>query len=376
MNESAVVVATDGAGSLAGYARSLSARLAAPVVTVPGGSGSFSPRVIRRLRAFDAPLLHLTSHHLARYGPFLRTPYVVTVHDLMRYRDWRERGAHPPLIEGPTLRDGLQLELDAAGLRGAAVLIAVSEHTRRELVDLLGVPDERVAVVPEGVDTAAFRHAPRPGVHEPYILYVGSEQPRKNLGTLFSAFRRVKALWPAVRLVKVGDPGSPGAPFRQVTLDEARATGVLPHLEFAGRVSHEELVGWYSSALCLVQPSRHEGFGLPVLEAMACGCPVVTSAGGSLPEVVGGAGVVYGDPDNVDSLASTLSRLMSSTAERCELARAGRERATAMSWERTAALTRRVWHQALGAAPQPDARPGAAPRFERRPASEHAVGAG
>jgi glycosyltransferase involved in cell wall biosynthesis len=364
MDRSVVIVATDGSGSLAGCARALSACSAAPTVTVRGFSGSFGrpllgaysarsfaadAQVIRRLRAVDAPLLHFTSHHLARYAPFVRRPYVVTVHDLIRHRDRIQRGAEPPLIQAPNLRDSLYLRLDALGLRRADALIAISEHTRRELVELLEVPPARVTVVPNGVDTQQFRPVQRRMLSDEYVLYVGSEQPRKNLATLFRAFMRARERRPDVKLVKVGAPGGPEALHRRATLDAARATGVLPHLLFADRVCHEELVAWYSGALCLVQPSRHEGFGLPPLEAMACGCPVVVSSGGALPEVVGDAGVVYGRPEDADALARELSRLLSSEGGRAALAHAGLERAAAMSWGRAAALTAAVWRHVLGA---------------------------
>jgi glycosyltransferase involved in cell wall biosynthesis len=147
--------------------------------------------------------------------------------------------------------------------------------------------------------------------------------------------------------VKVGQAGGPEAPFREHTRAAALATGALRHMVFTGRVSRRELVAWYSGAVCLVQPSRHEGFGLPPLEAMACECPVIVSSATALPEVVGDAGVVYGHPDDVDALAIAMSRVLSSAAERAELARAGRERARHMSWQRTAALTRKVWQRVL-----------------------------
>ena len=363
MDHEAVIVAPDGNGSLARYARALCESTDAPHVVVNGCSGGFGhpllsryslrcaaadAALVRGLRSVDAPLLHLTSHHLARYGPFIHRPYVVTVHDLMRYRDWKERGTRPPLIHEPNLRDSLHLRLDAAGLREAAALIAVSEHTKRELIHLLDVPEHRVHVVHEGVDGRAFRRVAEHLLPEPYLLYVGSEQPRKNLGTLFRAFVPLRELWPQLRLVKVGAPGGPEGPFRQMTLDDAGRTGALPHVVFADHVSHEQLVAWYSGAICLVQPSRHEGFGLPLLEAMACGCPVVTSSAGALPEVLGEAGIVYGRPDDFDSLARELSRLISSAAERRQLARAGLARAAEMTWERTARLTREVWRAVLG----------------------------
>src|SRR5215212_2617602 len=363
MEHNVAIVATDGNGSLAGYARALSASVDTETVTVRGCSGSFGHAllgreslrclaedalVVRRLRGVSASLLHLTSHHLARYGPLAGAPYVVTVHDLIRYRDLVERGERPPLIHEPNRRDALNLRLDARGLRKAAALIAVSHHTRRELIELLGVATERVTVVPEGVDPEAFRPVRRRMLAAPYVLYVGSEQPRKNLVTLFRAFARLRPRWPGLRLVKVGSPGGPEAPFRDRTLAQARACGVLPHVVFAERVSHAELLSWYSGAVCLVQPSLHEGFGLTPLEAMACGCPVVTSSGGALPEVVGEAGVVYGAPEDADALALELSTLIAGAADRARLRQAGLRRAAALPWSETARLTRAVWRSVLG----------------------------
>lgn len=387
-SDSVVIVAPGGNGSLAGYARSLSACVDVPAVHVNGCSGNFGHTllgahslrclakdagVVRRLRGMRAPLLHLTSHHLARYGPLVGSRYVVTVHDLMRHRDGFAPEAAEPLIHPPNRRDRLLLRADAAGLRAADALIAVSEHTRCELIRLLGIPAGRVTVVPEGVDAGAFRCVGRRLLRDPYVLYVGSEQPRKNLRTLFEAFMRVRELHPGLKLVKVGEAGGSEAPFREATRAHAVATGALQHVVFTGRVSHEELVAWYSGALCLVQPSRHEGFGLTPVEAMACGCPVIVSSGGALPEVVGDAGVVYGGPDDVDALAFALSRVLSSAAERADLARMGRRRAEAMTWERTAALTRAVWRKALAGSRSPER----APVWHRhRAPDDHALGLG
>ena len=356
------VVTTDGSGSLASYARRLAASTGAPTITVDGCSGTFghpllSVYALRRLRRdlgvvgelarADAPLLHFTSHHLARYGPWTRMPYVVTVHDLMRHRDWRERRRGTPLIHRPNLRDRLHLRLDAAGLRRADALVAVSGHTRRELVERLGIPPARITIVPEGVDCGAFRPVSERLLEDPYILYVGSEQPRKNLDTLFRAFARVRASFANLKLVKVGAPGGCEGPFRRLTLECAEATGVLADLVIAGKVSHDELLAWYSGACCLALPSRHEGFGLPSLEAMACGCPTVVSAAGALPEVAGDAGLVYGPPDDVNALADALRLLVSRPKERARLSRAGLERAREMSWAPTGTLTRRVWREVL-----------------------------
>ena len=182
-----VIVTTDGVGSLAGYSRQLARVADAPAIETHGCSGSFGrpllgknaarcalkdAQVVGRLRRVDASLLRL-SHHLARYGPSLGSPYVVTVHDLMRHRDWCARGDGEPLIHEPNARDRVHLRLDAAGLRRARALVAVSGHTKRELVELLGVPAGRVHVVPEGVDSGAFHRVDARPLADPYVLYVG-----------------------------------------------------------------------------------------------------------------------------------------------------------------------------------------------------------
>jgi glycosyltransferase involved in cell wall biosynthesis len=389
MEDGVAIVATDGNGSLAGYARALSALVDNPTVTVGGCSGSFGhallsrcslrcladdAAVLRRLRALDAPLLHLTSHHLARYGPFTGARYVVTVHDLMRHRDMAERGKRPPLIHEPNRRDALNVRLDAAGLCRADALIAVSEHTRRELVELLDIEPEKIRVVHEGVDPEAFRPVPRRLLDDPYVLYVGSEQPRKNLPTLFRALARLQQRRPGLKLVKVGVPGGPEAPYREQTLAHAREHRVVSQIVFAERVSHDELVAWYSGAVCLVQPSLHEGFGLTPLEAMACGCPVLVSSGGALPEVTGDAGVIYGLPGDADALTREVSRLLESDAERAALSRAGLGRAKQMTWTRTARLTREVWRRVLSEPlPAEQVVRDLAGRRRRQPKSRHGV---
>jgi glycosyltransferase involved in cell wall biosynthesis len=359
-----VLVPTTGNGSLAGYSQALARLIDVRCLPLDSCSGTFGHaplgryslqrlatdvRSVWRLRRCGARLLHLTNHHLARYGPASGIPYIVTVHDLIRYRDWTGRGRRPPLIHRPNVRDGAYVQLDAAGLRRAAALIAVSHHTRRELVEQLGVPPERVHVVHEGVDRSVYRPTSRRLLDRPYVLYVGSEQPRKNLATLFRAFAAVRTATGRadLALVKVGAPGGPEAPFRARMREQARAAGLGDELIVVGRVGVDELVAWYSGAICLALPSRHEGFGLPPLEAMACGCPAVVSAAGALPEVAGGGGIVYGHADDADALAGVLRRLLEYPDERQRVAAAGRLVAARFSWERAAAATVAVYRRVL-----------------------------
>jgi glycosyltransferase involved in cell wall biosynthesis len=364
-----ILVATEGSGSLDYFADRLAAHMGVATVAAPGCSGTFGHpllggdslalwrrdlAVVRRLRRQPARLLHLTSHHLARFGPWLRAPYAVSVHDLIRLGDWRERGRRSPGIQQLTLRDGLALELDALGLRRAAGLIAVSRHTRDQLARRLRIGGERIHVVHEGVDHERFKPVGGRLIDAPYLLFVGSEHPRKNLATLFGALRELRAepLGSELVLVKVGAPGNPEQPFRRRTLEQLRAAGVGDRVVLAGRVSAGELVAAYSGALCLVLPSLDEGFGLPVLEAMACGCPVIVADAASLPEVAGDAALVCRPPTDPAALAAAIRRVLGEEGLREALRQRGLRRAREFSWERTARETRAVYAR-LAAAPLP-----------------------
>ncbi|MFA7249207.1 MAG: glycosyltransferase family 1 protein [Dehalococcoidia bacterium] len=325
-------------------------------------------RFMRDLRSVQEPV-HFPNHHLARYGHVLRVPYVVTVHDLIRYFDLHRR---VPLIDRPNLRDRLYLALDYAGIRRAAAIIAVSATTKADLVEHLGVPESRVHVVYEGVDHTRFRPVDARPFDFPYLLYVGSEQPRKNLGILLEAFAALKrtGLHPDLRLVKVGLPGGRDAAFRAETERLAEQHGVMESTIFADRIHAEALPAYYAGAACTVLPSLYEGFGFPVLEAMACGSPVVVSSGGSLPEIAGDAAVVV-SPRDPAALADALSGLLTDSRRVESLRVLGVRRAAEFSWTRAARETQRVYdivsREALGATPVetigagvPEARP--APR--------------
>lgn len=358
-----VLVTTGGEGSMDRYGRQLGARLGVPVHQVPlkrTSAGHFAVpalsraslrgargdvAVVRELRA-QPGVPHFAHHHFARYGPALRRPYLVTAHDLIRFTDL---GGGPARISRPTRRDRLYLRADAAGVRGAAAVLAVSGHTRDDLVRRLELPPSRVHVVHEGLDHDLFRPVPRRLVDGRYLLFVGSEHPRKNLPTLLRAFARVVAdpRCADVRLVKVGSPGDEEAPFHEPTrraLDELR---LGDRVLFTGEVPDDDLPAYYSHAECLVLPSRAEGFGFPPLEAMACGAPVVVSTAGALPEVAGGAALLV-EPDDVDGLAAALCRVLDDPSLRGRLREAGLRRAAEFTWDRTAAETRRVYEAALG----------------------------
>ena len=239
-----------------------------------------------------------------------RVPVVVTVHDLAVLR-------HPETFNQWTRRYSRFAVPRVA--RAARRVIAVSEFTRGEIVELLGVPAERIDVIPNAVGPPFV--AEGPAAEGDYVLAVGTLEPRKNLDAAQQAARRL-----AVPLRVVG----------------ARGWGGVQAYGWLGRVSDDELAALYRGARCLVYPSLYEGFGIPVLEAMACGTPVVTSAGGATEEVAGAAAVLV-DPRDPASIATGIEE---AAARRDELRARGLERAEQFTWERVATETRAVYERA------------------------------
>jgi glycosyltransferase involved in cell wall biosynthesis len=332
--------------------------------------------VIRRLRGTPG-LLHLANHHLARYGPWLARPYVVTAHDLIRHADQGD------LIARPSRRDRLHLRRERAGLRRAAALVVPSRHTRDQVLRHLRVAPGRVHVVPMGVDHARFRPVSRRLLHDRYLLFVGAEHPRKGLETLLRAFAALRAdpRFRELRLVKAGSPG--GAPHRERTeraldalglahrqvapdLPSRPAAGERPAVLLVGHTTPDDLAAWYSGAEALVLASRAEGFGLPPLEAMACGCPAVVSTAGALPETAGPAALTV-PPDDPAALEAALRRLLTDPPLREDLRARGLEHAAAFSWERTARETWAVYEQVAAEldGPLESAQGGARPKHAR-----------
>jgi glycosyltransferase involved in cell wall biosynthesis len=265
------------------------------------------PRALRRLQ----PALAHFQHALPLRCP---CPAVVTVHDLSFERD--------PAAMGRLDRAIFKHVVPRAARRARRV-IAVSERTKRDLVELYAIPGERIAVTPHGVDPAFG-----PGEEEDsgYVLYVGAIQARKN------------PLAAADAAAAVGLPFVVAGPEREPALArELERRGA----DLRGYVEKEELARLYRGATCLVLPSRYEGFGLPVLEAMACGTPVVANPDPALREV-GGDAALYAEPAG---LADAIRRAI---AERARLRAAGLERARLFSWAETARRTLAVYREALG----------------------------
>jgi glycosyltransferase involved in cell wall biosynthesis len=277
------------------------------------------PRLLRRL----APRL---AHFQHVVPPGCRFPAVVTIHDLSFER-------HP---EVTSRRDRLIFRtMVPRSVHRAARVLAVSEWTKRDIVEHYGVSEGSVVVTPNGVDSI-FAPGGARADGAPYALFVGTLQPRKDPLAALEAL----ALVPGdLRLVLVGPDKGSGTEARQA----ASRLGLNARVEFAGHVEKRRLAELYRSAACLVFPSRYEGFGLPVVEAMASGTPVVAAAGGSVPEVAGDAAVLV-EPGDPVALAGGIERAL---ADRERLVRAGLERATQFSWAETARRTLDVYRELL-----------------------------
>jgi glycosyltransferase involved in cell wall biosynthesis len=235
-------------------------------------------------------------------------------------------------------------------LRRADGIIAVSEATRQDAVRILGLPPERIRVIHHGVAPAFFEVGPEDGVRVreryglklPYLLFVGAIEPRKNLDVLLNAHRQLPAsLREEVELVVAGPMGW----ARRETLERLRSPD--RGVRYIGYVAEEDLPGLFSAATAFVYPSLYEGFGFPVVQAMAAGVPVITSNVSSLPEVSGGAAVLV-DPRSEAELSRAIHDVLTSPSLRQELASRGRIGAKRFTWEECARRSLEFFAQVAG----------------------------
>ena len=300
------------------------------------------------LRSLSADLVHIP---LNRVPLLMVRPYVVTIHDMANL-----------FYEEPTGgRMTLRRYRFRRGLLRAARVIAVSEATKRDVERLMGVPPSRIRRVynapdPGFVDMASHvdpeehrRILERYQINYPFLLYAGAIRRHKNVPRLIEAFAVARSqlaehpLYKDLRLVIIGDTISQYPGVRQAVI-KSRVEQVV---RFLGFVPFETLRCFYASAAAFVFPSQYEGFGLPPLEAMACGTPVITSNVSSLPEVVGDAAVQV-KPDNVFDIARGIRDVLLDEGLRTELIRRGYEQAGRFSWERTARQVLEIYKEAVG----------------------------
>jgi glycosyltransferase involved in cell wall biosynthesis len=291
------------------------------------------------LRRAGLDLFHGTNYE----APFWNSGCtVVTIHDLslLLHADKHEARL--------ARRARRRLPLAA---RNAAMIITATESVKREICEHLGVSADRVAVTPYA-PRSMFRPVPaeqadetrhRLGIEEEFILFVGTIEPRKNLTTLVRAFEEVLRHTPLrPQLVIAGRRG-----WLTEELDSfIEQSGIGDRLLLTGYVSEEDLAALYSSCRLCVYPSLYEGFGLPPLEAMACGAPVITSRIETIVETVGSAARLV-SPTDVRAIALAVTELLRDEAERRRLSHAGMEHAAQFTWEKTAQLTLEVYSEAL-----------------------------
>ncbi len=277
------------------------------------------PALLRRMRPTVAHFQYIVP-------PGAPGAAVVTVHDLSFERSHELMG----VVDRTIFR-----ALVPRSVRRADRVLTVSERTKRDLIEHYGLPESKIVVTPNGVDPVFTREGPaRNG--SPYALFVGAIQPRKDPLTALRALARSDS---ALRLVMAGPHKRGGREVRE----EIRRLGLERRVELPGYVPKDELAALYRGAVCLVFPSRDEGFGLPVVEAMACGTAVVGASAGAIPEVAGNAAILV-EPGDPDALAEGIVRAL---ADRDRLVAAGLDRARKFTWAETARLTLDVYRELL-----------------------------
>jgi glycosyltransferase involved in cell wall biosynthesis len=288
----------------------------------------------RAIRSEGLDVFHAPAYTAPLHGS---RPLALTIHDVSYER-------HPEWY--PYRRDAIRRWFYRQSARAADVIITDSDFSRGEIVAAYSLDPAHIRVVPLGVGgpfLASAQPQPPTDTKRPYVLHVGDLHARRNLRTLVRALARLSSvsagIMPPLLVLAGTDRGE------RVNIEaEGRRANI--QIQFAGPVEDNALVSLYSGAAAFVYPSRYEGFGLPLLEAMACGAPVIGARAGAIPEVVGDAGILV-DPDDELEMATSIGRLMKDTELSGRLRSAGRKRAMDYTWERTARQTTEAYEEAI-----------------------------
>ena len=321
-------------------------------VTLAAGDDTLKGNLAFRaiVRRLECDVVHIP--HLFWIPRGLGCPYVLTVHDLLEHM----AGSR----DLSSLRRSLHYYLTRRVLRRAARVIAVSQFTRNEIEKLLALPNARIEVVYNAIDERFLRGhatdsdreliAQRYLVNYPFILYAGAIRPHKNVVRIIEAFSALKSelqkeqLFPDLKLIIIGDDLSSHPRLRRTVV----RSGVQNDVRFLGFVPIEVLRIFYDVAKIFVFPSLYEGFGLPPLEAMAHGTPVVTSNTSSLPEVAGNAALLV-NPENVFEVRRALQRALLDPVLRTQMKQRGYEQAQRFSWTASVSRILEIYREVAGA---------------------------
>jgi glycosyltransferase involved in cell wall biosynthesis len=301
------------------FAREVIARLPSPL-PMPRGLGPTHP-LDPAWTAFQVARLRPDVYFEPGYNAPLRSqaPFVFTLHDLIHLHVAEESSVAKRLYYERIIRPAAQR---------AYRVFTVSEFSKGEIALWAGIAPEKVVVVANGVSAGFSASGPRFALERPYILYVGNRRPHKNVRGLIAAFAASGCAREVVLLLS-------GERDRETMRWVLEAGLSESQVRFAGPIAEARLPDYYRGAMALALPSFYEGFGLPALEAMACGTPVLAARRASLPEVVGDAALLV-DPAEPASVAAGLRRLMDDDVLRKSLAALGRERAARFDWDITA----------------------------------------
>jgi glycosyltransferase involved in cell wall biosynthesis len=278
--------------------------------------------------AVNPDLIHPTYYNfLASKSPLLRSrPIVLTVWDMIHELFWQELDTNRQHIEEKK-----------QAILAATTILCISENTKKDLLKLYEIPEDRVRVTYLASEiNCHLAYGDELTPQRPYFLYIGTRYGYKNFSRLLDAFSRLRETEADVSLCIVGSPLTQQEQQAIVTLK------IADRIEFYGQVNDRHLAKLYRCSVALVYPSLYEGFGIPPLEAMACGTAVIASNRASIPEVVGDAGILF-DPNSTEELAYHLRRLLNSPAERDRWIEKGRDRAKLFSWKRTIQETLNIY---------------------------------
>lgn len=301
----------------------------------------FSPKKRKKNKGIS----HLLNQNLALSLNFVKMRNViVTVHDLAFIV--------PKYFKSCSFFDKIRYRLVINGLKRAERILVDVPFTKKEVIKYTKFPSDKIDVVSLGIDHSLFRTKKLGKKRSKYrhfknsyvVLYVGSEIPRMNFITLLKAFYELKKKLPSVKLLKVGESKCPEERKKITSL--IKTLNLMGDIKFVGYISENDLVNYYNSVDLFIYPIEYTGFGLPPLEAMACGCPVVCSNGSCLPEVVGDAAILF-DSDNIYQLKDRMYEVLVNKNLQKKLIKKGLKHSKSFSWDKCVKQTVDVYNKFL-----------------------------